>query len=115
MRTSVRLRRLPSGGANQHISSIMVQTPKGTNQIPCPCIKPGDHFFSLTHHAQSQANCRRYAVSSRLRQYLFLLLLTVAALFVHGYHPATEDAEIYIPGIKKLLYPALYPFGTEVS
>ena len=52
-------------------------------------------------------------VSSRCRPYLFLLLLTVAALFVHGYHPAAEDAEIYIPGIKKLLYPALYPFGTE--
>jgi hypothetical protein len=34
-------------------------------------------------------------------------------LAVHGYHPYAEDAEIYLPGIKKLLHPALYPSGTE--
>jgi hypothetical protein len=42
-----------------------------------------------------------------------LLLLTLAALAVHGYHPYAEDAEIYLPGIKKLLHPSLYPTGTE--
>src|SRR5438093_7588744 len=47
------------------------------------------------------------------KPYLWLALLTFAALLVHGYHPAAEDGEIYIPGIKKLLNPALYPFGSE--
>src|SRR5438093_4722649 len=47
------------------------------------------------------------------KPYLWLALLTFAALLVHGYHPAAEDGEIYIPGIKKLLNPALYPFGNE--
>lgn len=42
-----------------------------------------------------------------------LLLLTLGALAVHGYHPYAEDAEIYLPGIKKLLHPALYSSGTE--
>jgi hypothetical protein len=42
-----------------------------------------------------------------------LLLLTLGALAVHGYHPYAEDADIYLPGIKKLLHPALYPSGTE--
>ncbi|HWG57630.1 MAG TPA: DUF6798 domain-containing protein [Candidatus Acidoferrales bacterium] len=42
-----------------------------------------------------------------------LLLLTAAAFLVHGYHPGAEDAEIYLPQIKKLLHPALYPFGSE--
>jgi hypothetical protein len=42
-----------------------------------------------------------------------LLLLTLGAFAVHGYHPYAEDAEIYLPGIKKLLHPALYPAGTE--
>jgi hypothetical protein len=42
-----------------------------------------------------------------------LLLLTLGALAVHGYHPYAEDAEIYLPGIKKLLRPALYSSGTE--
>lgn len=32
---------------------------------------------------------------------------------MHGYHEAAEDGEIYIPGIKKILNPALYPFGDE--
>jgi hypothetical protein len=32
---------------------------------------------------------------------------------VHGYHPAAEDGEIYLPGIKKILNPSLYPFGAE--
>jgi hypothetical protein len=40
---------------------------------------------------------------------LFLSLLAAGAVLVHGYHPFVEDAEIYVPGIKKLLNPALYP------
>jgi len=31
---------------------------------------------------------------------------------VHGYHPGVEDAEIYLPGIKKQLNPALYPHNS---
>ncbi|HLH32002.1 MAG TPA: DUF6798 domain-containing protein, partial [Terriglobia bacterium] len=38
---------------------------------------------------------------------------TFAGLLIHGYHPAAEDGEIYIPGIKKILNPNLYPFGSE--
>jgi Domain of unknown function (DUF6798) len=52
-------------------------------------------------------------VSSTRRPYLYLALLTTGALLVHGYHPAVEDAEIYMPGIKKLLNPDLYPFCAE--
>jgi len=42
-----------------------------------------------------------------------LLLLTFAALLVHGYHPYVEDAEIYLPGIEKKLDPALFPTNTQ--
>lgn len=42
-----------------------------------------------------------------------LLLLTFAALLIHGYHPKSEDAEIYVPGIVKILHPSYYPFGQE--
>jgi hypothetical protein len=41
-----------------------------------------------------------------------LLGITVGAIAVHGYHPYVEDAEIYLPGIKKLLNPALYSQNT---
>jgi len=44
---------------------------------------------------------------------LLLLLLTLGALFIHGYHPWAEDAEIYIPGIEKLLHPELFPFNAQ--
>src|SRR6185437_13115434 len=44
---------------------------------------------------------------------VLLLLLTFAALLIHGYHPRSEDAEIYVPGIVKILHPSYYPFGQE--
>jgi hypothetical protein len=47
------------------------------------------------------------------KQIGLLFLIALAALLVHGYHPAVEDAEIYLPAVKKNLNPALYPFGTE--
>jgi hypothetical protein len=51
------------------------------------------------------------APSAGLRTVVLLFLLAVAAVLVHGYHPFVEDAEIYVPGIKKLLNPALYPYN----
>jgi hypothetical protein len=43
----------------------------------------------------------------------FLLALTAGALLVHGYHPFAEDAEIYLPGVEKILHPQLFPVGQE--
>ncbi len=42
-----------------------------------------------------------------------LLLITIGAVLVHGYHPAVEDGELYLPGVKKALNPALYPFNDQ--
>jgi hypothetical protein len=56
---------------------------------------------------------RKAGVRTERSPYLGLALLTVGALFVHGYHPGIEDAEIYTPGIKKLLNPSLYSFNSE--
>jgi len=44
---------------------------------------------------------------------LFLLLLTAGALLVQGYHPYAEDAEIYLPGVERILNPQLFPVGQE--
>ena len=46
------------------------------------------------------------------RQFALLALLTLGALLVHGYHPYVEDAEIYVPGIKKIVDPHLYPLNS---
>jgi hypothetical protein len=40
-------------------------------------------------------------------------VLTLFALAVHGYHPYAEDGGIYLPEIKRLLRPELYPHGSE--
>ena len=37
----------------------------------------------------------------------------MAAVLVHGYHPWAEDAEIYLPGVEKILNPKLFPVGQE--
>jgi hypothetical protein len=44
---------------------------------------------------------------------LLLLLLTAGALLVQGYHPYAEDAEIYLPGVERILNPQLFPVGRE--
>ena len=40
-------------------------------------------------------------------------MLTLAALAIHGYHPYAEDAEIYLPGVEKILNPGLFPAGSD--
>src|SRR5579871_1103456 len=64
-----------------------------------------------------QANRRENRVktirSEKYKTGIFLLLLTAAALLTHGYHPYVEDAEIYLPGIEKILNPRLFPSGRE--
>ncbi len=51
--------------------------------------------------------------SHPLKTLLALLVLTAAAIAVHGYHPFSEDAEIYLPGVEKILHPQLFPEGQE--
>lgn len=42
-----------------------------------------------------------------------LFLLACLAVLVEGYHFAVDDGEIYIPAIRKVSDPRLYPFGGE--
>jgi hypothetical protein len=50
----------------------------------------------------------------KLKDFFLLLLLTLGALLVHGYHPWAEDAEIYLPGVEKILHPELFPFNAQL-
>ena len=52
-------------------------------------------------------------VARSLGHYGKLLLLALAAVFVHGYHLGVDDGAIYVPAIKKVFDPQLYPFGAE--
>jgi hypothetical protein len=44
----------------------------------------------------------------RIFQGALLATFSFAAVLLHLYHPYVEDAEIYVPGIKRALNPALY-------
>jgi hypothetical protein len=43
-----------------------------------------------------------------------LVLLTVVAVLVHGYHAGVEDQEVYLSAIKKDLNPSLYPYNSAL-
>jgi hypothetical protein len=47
------------------------------------------------------------------RDYFFLAGLTCAALLVNGYHYGIEDMGVYLPIVKKILNPALYPYDAN--
>lgn len=47
------------------------------------------------------------------KDFVLLSLLSLGALLVHGYHPWAEDAEIYLPGVEKVLHPGLFPFNAQ--
>ncbi|MFZ0393777.1 MAG: hypothetical protein WBX09_11420 [Terracidiphilus sp.] len=49
----------------------------------------------------------------RDKEILGLSALAAAAFVIHGYHPFSEDAETYLPGIEKVLHPHLFPIGSE--
>ena len=42
---------------------------------------------------------------------ILLILLTILALLIHGYHVGVEDQEVYLAAIKKNLDPSTYPFN----
>ncbi|MBS1859427.1 MAG: hypothetical protein JST11_28895 [Acidobacteria bacterium] len=44
---------------------------------------------------------------------LWLVMVTVFAVGILGYHLGADDAAIYVPGIKQAADPALYPFGAQ--
>lgn len=44
---------------------------------------------------------------------LCLLICTLAAVAIQGYHPYAEDAEIYLPGVEKALHPDLFPVHAD--
>lgn len=54
----------------------------------------------------------RPALADRI-PFLRLALLTLGALLVHGYHLGVEDGEIYLPAVRKLLHPKLYPYASQ--
>lgn len=53
-------------------------------------------------------------MSRPARDALLLVMLALAAVLLHGYHVGVQDQAIYLPAIKKLLSPGLYPHDAEL-
>src|SRR5260370_42479112 len=68
---------------------------------------------SDTSDRRIRAGKERGTINLKVRDFFCLVLLTAASLVVHGYHPTAEDAAVYVPDIKSILNPSLYPFGRE--
>lgn len=49
----------------------------------------------------------------KIRRIAGLLLFTAIAFLIQGYHPYAEDAEIYLPGVLKILNPGLYAHNAD--
>src|SRR5208282_4364086 len=47
-----------------------------------------------------------------LRTVCILLLLTAAAVLIHGYHLGIEDQDVYLAAVNKSLHPELYPVNS---
>jgi hypothetical protein len=50
---------------------------------------------------------------SPARDVLLLSSMTAAAVLINGYHYGIEDEGIYLPAIKKIIDPALYPYDAN--
>lgn len=46
------------------------------------------------------------------RDTVLLLLLTATSVLLHGYHYGHQDQAVWLPAIKKVLHPNLYPFDS---
>lgn len=58
-------------------------------------------------------NERRFAASKLCLELAVCGLLALVVLIIHGYHPYSEDAGIYVPAIKKMIDPSLYSYGAH--
>jgi hypothetical protein len=65
-------------------------------------------------HRYTLAAVKSPANAAKIRDAFLLLLLTFAAVAIHGYHYGVQDQFLYVPAIKQHVDPALYPQGGDI-
>jgi hypothetical protein len=68
---------------------------------------------SATPAIQTAEGAKGRRFPSWATAFLTVCSLTCAAILISGYHSGIEDDAIYLPGIKKLLNPGLYPHDAQ--
>jgi len=74
-------------------------------------IQPSEQAYITS---SPQATVYALPANSKLLTAAMLLLLTLAAPLIHGYHVGIEDQGIYLPAVKQHLQPQLYSRDTEL-
>jgi hypothetical protein len=80
---------------------VLLVEPRAQSEAPPPAGSP-----------QVVSSTPRLALLAR-RPAIFLPVLTLLALLIHGYHPYVDDAAIYVAGIEKVVHPTLFPLHAE--
>ena len=62
---------------------------------------------------ESRAPSTTFADDWSLKNLLLVLLLTIAAFLLMGYHPGLEDDAFYLAAVKRNLNPALFPHDAD--
>lgn len=74
-----------------------------------PSPLPTDAAASDLGEAAATAWPLRDLLDRVLHEAIPLALLVPLVLLIHGYHPWSDDAAIYISGLRKILHPSLFP------
>lgn len=73
-----------------------------------PALSPDTGSYEQ-QYADARVSLPRFWADQRAKEAFALVLLIPAVLLIHGYHPWSDDAAIYISGLRKMMHPALYP------
>ena len=96
-----------------NLFSVARNSASSPQAVAEPLVHEPGTISPASREAKKKSGGETAAHPSRLSVALILLLLTAGALLVEGYHPWAEDAEIYLPGIEKILQPELFPFNAQ--
>jgi hypothetical protein len=67
---------------------------------------------TLSHFDEANPQSQAMKIGIRAAEPCFLLLLALAAVLVQGYHFGFEDQAIWLPAVRKILDPKLYPYDS---
>jgi hypothetical protein len=64
---------------------------------------------SLLKIPDAKARLRSDTSAQRWKAIALVSFLTALSFLVQGYHPYAEDGGLYLAGVKRILWPAMYP------
>ena len=71
--------------------------------------------FALWFHTKDDGSlpASSQRIPTSYKSIALLLVITVAAIAIEGYHPGVEDDGVYLAAIHRDLNPALYPHDAQ--